>query len=63
MLEEIASITIDGHAQDDLLPDIEEIEVEEHVESADVFRVRISVSVQDDGTYDHPRSSTVTSPT
>jgi phage protein D len=51
MIEEIASLTIDGEPQDDLIPDIVEIEVEEHVDSADVFRVRISISVQDDGTY------------
>jgi phage protein D len=58
MIQEIATISIDGQPQDDLVPDIADIEVEEHVDSADVFRVRISVSVQNDGTWsylDDPR--------
>ncbi|HEX7843731.1 MAG TPA: contractile injection system protein, VgrG/Pvc8 family [Kofleriaceae bacterium] len=53
MIQEIATVSIDGQVQDDLVPDIAEIEVEEHVDSADVFRVRISLAVQNDGTWSY----------
>src|SRR5262249_13193709 len=37
--------------QDDLTPDIMEIEIEEDVDKADVFRVRISIRQQSDGAW------------
>lgn len=53
MIQEITTISINGDTQDDLVADVSEVEVEEHVDSADVFRVRISLAVQDDGTWNY----------
>jgi phage protein D len=53
MIQEIVHVRIDGEARADLIPDIEAVEVEEHVQSADVFRVRLSIAVQRDGTWKH----------
>lgn len=58
MTQEIATVSIEGQVQNELVDDIADIEVEEHVDSADVFRVRIALSVQGDGTWtylDDPR--------
>jgi len=51
MIREIVTVSVNGARQDDLLADIADIEVEEHVESADVFRVRLSISVRADGSW------------
>jgi phage protein D len=51
MIREIVTVSVNGARQDDLLADIADIEVEEHVEAADVFRVRLSISVRADGTW------------
>jgi phage protein D len=53
VIQEIATVSINGQSQSDLVADISEIEVEEHIESADVFRVRVSLSVQSDGTWSY----------
>ncbi len=53
MIREICSIAINGRPQADLVPDIFEVEVEEHVDAADVFRVRVAVAVKNDGTWTH----------
>lgn len=53
MIRELVTLSINGARQDDLLADIAELEIEEHVESTDVFRVRIAVTVQADGTWRH----------
>jgi len=58
MIQEIVQLRIDGKGCADLTPDIEAVEVEEHVGSADVFRIRLSITVQGDGTWrlvDDPR--------
>jgi len=51
MIREITTLAINGQRQDDLLADIAEIEVEEHVDAADVFRLRLSLAVRPDGTW------------
>jgi phage protein D len=53
MIREVVKIAIDGEVQDDLVLQIAEIEVEEHVDAADVFRVRLSLAVRADGTWSH----------
>ena len=53
MIREVTTVSINGENQADLIPDISDIEVEEHVDSADVFRVRISLAVNRDGTWTH----------
>jgi len=53
VIREIVQIAINGDAQPDLVPDIAEVEVEEHVDAADAFRVRISVSLQSDGSWSY----------
>jgi phage protein D len=58
MITEIARVRIDGKAQDDLVPDIIEIAVEESVDEADVIRLRLAVTRRLDGTWtylDDPR--------
>jgi len=53
MIREIVTLAIDGKDQDDLVADIAEIEVEERLDAADVFRVRLSVGLRPDGTWSH----------
>lgn len=53
MIQEIATLSINDEEQSDLVANVSEIEVEEHVDSADVFRVRISLALQDDGTWSY----------
>jgi hypothetical protein len=53
MIQEVATISIEGKVERDLISSIAEIDVEEHIDSADVFRVRLSLSVQEDGTWTH----------
>jgi phage protein D len=43
MIRELLTVQINGRSHDDLRADITEVEVEEDVEAADVFRVRLSV--------------------
>jgi len=51
MIEEIASLSLDGQRQDDLVADLLELEVEEDIASADVFRARIALTTQRDGSW------------
>jgi phage protein D len=51
MITEVVTLSIDGATQDDLVPDILEIAVEEDVASADVFRVRIALTPRSDGSW------------
>jgi hypothetical protein len=51
VIAEVANILIDGVQQDELVPDVIEIEAEEHVSSADVFRLRLSLHLRDDGSW------------
>jgi len=53
MIAEIANLAIDGAPQDDLVPDVIEIEVQEDTTAADVFRVRLQLTVLPDGTWNY----------
>jgi phage protein D len=53
MITEVANISINDKSQDDLVPDILEIEVEEDVDKADVFRVRLALTLQLNGTWSY----------
>jgi phage protein D len=53
MITEVANILINDTSQDDLVPDILEIEVEEDVDKADVFRVRMALTLQLNGTWSY----------
>ncbi|HEU4580578.1 MAG TPA: contractile injection system protein, VgrG/Pvc8 family [Polyangiaceae bacterium] len=53
MIKEIVRLEIGGSPRPELIADLAEVEVEEHVSSADVFRVRLSLSAQQDGTWKH----------
>jgi phage protein D len=53
VITEIVSIAIDGVVDDALVPDIVDIEVEEDVAVASVFRVRIAISQRRDGSWKH----------
>jgi phage protein D len=58
MITEIARVRIDGEPQDDLVPDIVVIGVDESVDEADVIRLRLAVTRRPDGTWtylDDPR--------
>jgi phage protein D len=58
MIKEIVRLRIDGRPQDDLVPDIVEISVDEAVDQADVVRLRLAVTRKLDGTWtylDEPR--------
>ena len=50
---ELVILSLNGARRDDLRDDLAEIEIEEHVDSADVFRVRLSSAVRADGTWRH----------
>jgi phage protein D len=51
MIEEIVGFSIDGRAATDLVPDLLELEVEEDIASADVFRARLAVTTRPDGSW------------
>jgi phage protein D len=51
MIREIVNLSVNGQGVDDVVPDIAEIEVEDHVDSAAVFRVRLSLTPRGDGTW------------
>jgi phage protein D len=53
MIQELVQISIGGAVRNDLVTYIEEVEVEEHTNAADVFRIRISLSPAKDGTWKH----------
>jgi phage protein D len=53
VITEIVSVAIDGAVQDALVPDIVEVEVEDDVAVASVFRVRIAISQRRDGSWKH----------
>jgi phage protein D len=53
MITEVANLSINGQAQDGLVPDIVEIEVQEDVAAADVFRVRLALSPASDGSWNY----------
>src|SRR5947199_6713432 len=58
MIREVARIRIDGRLQDDLVPDIIEIAVNEALDQADVVRLRLAVTRRLDGSWtylDDPR--------
>jgi Phage tail baseplate hub (GPD) len=51
VIAEVVNIFIDGVQQDELVPDVIEIEAEEHVSSADVFRLRLALHPRPDGSW------------
>jgi phage protein D len=53
MIREVVSLSVNDKREDELLADVTEIEVEEHVAEADVFRVRVSLTQLADGTWRH----------
>ena len=53
MITEIVNLSIDGVPQDEIVPDIIEIEVEEDVAAADVFRVRVALVTRSDGSWNY----------
>jgi phage protein D len=58
VITEVVHVSIDGAPQDDLVPDIVQLEVEESVSEADVFRLRLALRPLPDGTWsyvDDPR--------
>ncbi|MCY1019285.1 phage late control D family protein [Pyxidicoccus sp. MSG2] len=58
MINEVVNVSIDGAPQDDLVPDIVQLAVEESVTGADVFRLRLALVSRSDGTWsyvDEPR--------
>ncbi|MCE9672842.1 hypothetical protein LY474_34055 [Myxococcus stipitatus] len=53
MINEVVNIAIDGEPQDDLVPDIVQLEVEESLQEADVFRLRLALVPRADGVWSH----------
>ncbi len=53
MINEVANIKINGQPQDDLIPDVVEIEAEEDLAQAAVFRVRLALRLGSDGSWDY----------
>jgi phage protein D len=53
MITEVANLSINGQPQDDLVSDIVQIEVQEDVAAADVFRVRLALTPDRDGGWSH----------
>ena len=53
MIAEVVTIAIDGERQDDVIPDVIEVEAEEDVASADVFRLRVALHVRVDGSWNY----------
>ncbi|MDC4224036.1 MAG: contractile injection system protein, VgrG/Pvc8 family [Candidatus Manganitrophus sp.] len=50
-IKEAISLSINGERQDDLIPDLIRIEVEEDVDAASVFRIELALSVERDGSW------------
>lgn len=53
ILRELAVLSINGTRRSDLLQDVAELEVDEQVEAADVFRIRLSSARLADGSWRH----------
>jgi len=53
VITEIVNVAIDGAVQDALVPDIIEVEVEDDVASAGVFRLRLAIAQRRDGSWKH----------
>jgi phage protein D len=53
VITEVVRILIDGEPADDLVPDVVAVDVEEGVDMADVFAVRLAVVVRADGSWSH----------
>lgn len=53
MTAEVVRVSIDGAPQADLVPDIIQVDVEESVDMADVFTLRVAVVARADGTWSH----------
>lgn len=53
MVNEVVIPFIDGEAQQDLVPDLVEIEVEETTAASDVFRMRVALHSRHDGAWDY----------
>jgi phage protein D len=51
VITEIVRISIDGAEQTDLAPDLAGVDVEEHVDSANVFALRLALDLEPDGTW------------
>jgi len=50
-IKEVITLSINGEKQDDLIPDLTRIEVEEDVDAASVFRVELALAVNSDGSW------------
>jgi late control gene D protein (GPD) len=53
IVRELAVLSINGTRRNDLLPDVAELEVEEQVDAADVFRIRLTSAQLADGSWRH----------
>jgi phage protein D len=53
MISEVVNVSINGTLEEDLVPDIIEIEVEESIDEADVFRLRVQLRLQADGAWNY----------
>jgi phage protein D len=53
VITEIVSLAIDGSVQDGLAPDIIDVEIEDDVAVAGVFRVRLAITQRRDGSWKH----------
>jgi phage protein D len=51
MIAEVVRVSIDGRAQDVLVPDIVHIEVEEDLEQATAFRLQLAITTRSDGSW------------
>ena len=52
MISEVVNVSINGDAQEDIVDDILEIELQEDIDSADLFRVRLGIR-QDAGAWSY----------
>ncbi|MBI3803965.1 MAG: phage late control D family protein [Nitrospirae bacterium] len=50
-IKEVITLAINGEKQDDLIPDLVRIEVEESVDDASVFRIELALTVEKNGTW------------
>jgi phage protein D len=53
MISEVVNVSINGDVQDDIVPDVLEIELQEDIDSADVFRVRLGIHQQFGGAWSY----------
>ncbi|MGE5287153.1 MAG: phage late control D family protein [Micromonosporaceae bacterium] len=53
MIAEVVRVSIDGALQDDLVPDIIQVDVEEGVDVADVFALRVAVTAGAGGSWSY----------